>query len=263
VKRVVGLTLFLLSSFAVANDGWVGTGGTPKLMKGHPSVRMLREKVRVRVEPTRVVVQADFWFRNGGPETTVDVGFPDDDTDDYGEGKPVLKNFRSWVEGRLVKTQLRGNGTTGHWHVKSVRFPQNRTVHIRDRYETAIGVDHLAPGYFGHYVGYTVSTGSSWKGTIGETDLQVTFDPRLPAPRRVMDRDVYNRLTKKVNPEKLRELVRNHRHTVFATGIGKPTLRGRTLVYLRRNWRPTEEDDLSLVVNVERNDRLERQIAGD
>ncbi|MGV3614350.1 MAG: hypothetical protein ACO1SV_03350 [Fimbriimonas sp.] len=262
-KALLVLGVTVATALAAANDGWVGSGGTPKLMKGHLTVRMLREKVRIHVRRDRVTVDAEFWFRNGGADTTLRVGFPDESTDPTGE--PVLKKFRSWVDGRLVKTRFEAGERADGWHVKSVTFPKGRTVHVRDRYEVPIGNGRLGPkNRFVDYVSYTVHTGSSWKGTIGETDIQVWIDPSLPYPRRVLSDDLYQKFTnREVTDKGAADFVRRHRNTVFTRGVAKPWQVGRILVFRRRDWRPTEEDDLFLVLNARRDTRLERQIQGD
>lgn len=257
---VLGFTV--VAGMAAANDGWVGNGGSPKLMAPHPTVRMLREKVRIHVAKDKITVEAEFWFRNGGPTTSTNVGFPDESSDP--DGQPVLKNFRSWIDGKPVKTAFRSSENDGDWHVKRVTFPKGKIVHIRDRYVTNIGVGRLGfKETFANYVSYVVHTGSSWKGTIGETDLKVTIDPSLPRPRRLMPDKTYDAILKDPNPTKrIPAFIRRHRNTVFYRGIGTPKRNGRELIFNRKDWRPTEEDDLFLTLNPRRDLPFERRIQG-
>jgi hypothetical protein len=258
---VLGFTV--AAGVAAANDAWVGNGGSPKLMAPHPTVRMLREKVRIHVGKKKVTVEAEFWFRNGGPTTATNVGFPDESTDP--DDKPILKNFRSWVDGKPAKMQFKATGGASNWHVKRVTFPKGRVVHVRDRYEVNIGSGRLGnQETFADYVRYTVHTGSSWKGTIGETDLRVTIASPQPYPRRLIDSGYYwEFVNKQGNEDQIPKFIRRHRNTVFYSGIGKPRRAGRELIFVRRNWRPTEADNLSLVLNARRDVEYEREIQGD
>lgn len=254
------LGFLVAAGMAAANDGWVGNSGSPKLMAPHPTVRMLREKVRLVVDRETVTVEAEFWFRNGGPTTSANVGFPDESSDP--DGKPVLKNFRSWIDGKPVKMRFQTSENDGNWHVKRVTFPKNRVVHIRDRYVVGIGEGRLGNvETFVNYVTYTVHTGASWKGTIGETDLRVTIRKPLPYPKRVLYRGFLD--TGKLGYDaKVPAFIRQHHHSVFASGVGKARREGRTLIFNRKNWRPTEEDDLQLTFNARRDVALERRIQG-
>ena len=261
-KALFVLGFLVVAGVASANDGWVGNGGSPRLMAPHPTVRMLKERVRIHVGKDKVTVEAEFWFRNGGPTTSTNVGSPDESSDP--DDKPVLMNFRSWIDGKRVKTLFRSSEKDGNWHVKRVTFPKGRTVRIRDRYVTKIGIGRL--GYkntFANYVSYTVHTGSSWKGTIGETDLRVNVGRPLPYPRRVLPSKVYRDFSDKPGYNaKVPAFIRRHAHTVLYRGLGAPKRNGRELIFIRRNWRPTEDDNLNLTLNTRRNVTLERRIQG-
>lgn len=260
-KALFVLGLLVAAGHAAANDGWIGNGGSPKLMAPHPTVRMLREKVRIYVDKDKITVEADFWFRNGGPTTSTNVGFPDESSDP-GE-TPDLKGFRSWIDGKPVATKFETSEADGNWHVKRVTFPKGKIVHIRDRYTTALGVGRLGNyNTFTSYVAYTVHTGSSWKGTIGETDLRVYIRKPLPYPKRVAYTGYFNSEARDFDA-RAKVFVRRHHHTVFPSGIARPRKNGRELIFIRRNWRPTEDDDLHISFNARRDVALERRIQGD
>jgi hypothetical protein len=227
---------------------------------------MLREKVRVYVAKDKVTVEAEFWFRNGGSTTTLNVGFPDENSDTA--GGPALKNFQSWVDGKKVRTQYRTGEMAPNWHVKRVTFPKGRTVYVRDRYVTNVGSWRIGQKeMFSDRVQYVVHTGASWKGTIGETDLRVYIEPSMPYPRRVLSPDPYwemsERSLKEGSLPQVSAFLKKHRNTVFASGPSTPKRKGRELIFIRRNWRPTKEDDLDLVLNARRDVALERRIQGD
>ncbi|MEP6757329.1 MAG: hypothetical protein ABJA67_17630, partial [Chthonomonadales bacterium] len=72
-------TVFLVSgsSPTMANDGGISMGGSPKLLKGHPSVIMQSEIIRLNVKSEYVEVDCNFVFVNRGKKCTVRMGFPD------------------------------------------------------------------------------------------------------------------------------------------------------------------------------------------
>src|SRR2546423_11157601 len=65
------------SDRATANDGGIALGGTPGLLKGHPSIAMTSEVVKIVVRDLTLTADCRFVFTNHGPACTVRVGFPD------------------------------------------------------------------------------------------------------------------------------------------------------------------------------------------
>ena len=63
----LGVALALLAAPAVANDGGIAFGGSPRLLTGHPTVSMESEVVRIDVGEQNVRVDCRFVFRNDGP----------------------------------------------------------------------------------------------------------------------------------------------------------------------------------------------------
>lgn len=167
-----------------ANDGQVrGIGGRWQFVNGeHRSVRMVREKINLTVRPdTSAKVVADFWFYNGGPATTVTMGFPEESDGDisgaYFQRHSDFKEFRSLVDGRPIKvqrvmSQIRENGGKALW-IKKVRFGKYQRRHIRVSYITDGSND--SNGYRGHSYAFT---GGNWQGLVEESVLTVKFLPR-------------------------------------------------------------------------------------
>ncbi len=51
---------------ALANDGGISMGGTPRLLSGHPSVEMQSEVINMKVGDKQVEVECNFVFVNTG-----------------------------------------------------------------------------------------------------------------------------------------------------------------------------------------------------
>lgn len=186
-----------LAADATANDGRLASGGSPELLKGHPSVTMTSEFITITVNDDGVDVNCNFVFTNHGPACTVRMGFPDRgvgslDPDEDEDSTAVLKTppsttfdfFRSYVDGHRVKTKLiRGSGEGEYWHTKSVRFAAHGVRRVRDVYSQRVGGGLTVIG--GRYarsseIGYILNTGASWHGSIGRTEIVVKFRTTHP-----------------------------------------------------------------------------------
>lgn len=179
MKWLLVIVCFLCSGLvAQADDAGVrGVGGAVEPLDQHPSIRMVREKVHIILGPTTASVRCEFVFKNEGPAITAKIGFPERN---YGDSAhPIkssdLKSFRSWVDGRSVKTKLVPSANKGDeqeyeaWHVKDVHFSRGQTRVIVDQYATEYGGDSMG----GIFLNYILKTGGNWKGTIGEALITV------------------------------------------------------------------------------------------
>lgn len=256
----LGLTLLvtLAAGSAGANDGGISYGGSPRLLTGHPSVSMQSELVRMTVGASSATVDCRFVFRNDGPACQVRMGFPDqargaDDPEEDSEGGPAPKtkprssftSFRSYVDGQLVPTELIHGAHGGNWwHAKTVSFPAHGTRLVRDVYTVPLGGQILDGGAM-QQTSYILHTGASWHGPIGRSEVVVTFAPKAmtvplvvrPAPK----------------PGDIRMAsFRTGSGTILYSGPGRPMVAGKTLRFVRTNWRPTEKDDIGLYFNARR-----------
>jgi hypothetical protein len=145
-------------------------------MDEHSSVRMLRESVSVKLYPDCARVRCQFIFRNEGKPTRVKMGFPESGWGDISTPKESrFKYFRSWVDGRpvgtrfaLPKNQKREEGYRA-WHLKDVYFRAGQTRTIVDEYQCNVGANSDGSRFFN----YILTTGRSWKGTIGGAVITV------------------------------------------------------------------------------------------
>jgi hypothetical protein len=167
----VALCSLLFSRLAMANDAVVaGVGGAPSVIKlaqkEHPSIRLVREDVFIKLPKGEVT--ARFVFRNEGPETTVLMGFPEKGGGDTSVTWSNFDYFVSFVDGRRVKVQRFGPkgeivGDYEIWWVKRVHFRKGQTRIVVNRYRGGFGYNTSGMQWFT----YVLSTGASWKGTIG------------------------------------------------------------------------------------------------
>ena len=236
------------------NDGGLTMGGSPTLLKGHPTVRMESEIVKISVSNDEVVTDCTFVFRNSGAACDVRMGFPDrgfgaedryEDTSDEDwpkvEARTVFNWFKSWVNGKPVTCELVKGLKLGElYRSKMVHFGRNSRVVVRDRYAMSPGGGIVAGGEaYSKETGYILHTGASWKGTIGKSTVIVTFAPgAIKTP--VSMQYTSNRLKSPSYFSKFK----NSKQGVLCAGPARPTLSGRTLTFVKRNWRPTPNDDV-------------------
>lgn len=176
MKRVLFVLLMVVLAIpCFANDGAMkGIGGSLKLLSPeHSSVRMVSEKVEAVLTRDMVAkVRCTFVFENQGEATTVKMGFPEDSE---GEGqKQYIKDFKSWVNGEPVETELVEDKSNNlfiykGWFVKDVHFEAGETLTVVDTYTGGVGRNVDGHNWFR----YVLKTGASWKGTIGSVEVSV------------------------------------------------------------------------------------------
>ena len=261
MRVFASLVLLYACGLCFSDDGWVGNGGTPSLMKGHSSIRMVREVVNMALGRQETVVDAFFWFRNEGRSTTVQMGFPDEGSDP--DGKPTLKNFSSWVDGREVQTRFFTTQKDGKWHVKTVTIPRGRTVIVRNRYRVKTGVGRIGPKeQFASYGYYTLHTGASWKGPIGEVIVNVRFALDVARPTAVFAAQPVEKALESGTAKAADRAIRHYSRAVLWRGFAKPRVRPGILTFYGRNLNPTSDDDISLTFLLRRDPKLEKKITG-
>ncbi|MHB1458949.1 MAG: hypothetical protein ACYC0V_18725, partial [Armatimonadota bacterium] len=139
IFAVVGL--LFICAVAWSNDSRVvGVGGSVTPMEQGNTVRMVSEKVNIRLAWDGARVRCRFVFKNEGPATIVKMGFPEQAGGDVTQiKKSAYKNFKSWVDGKKVQTRFvpSAESSISHyraWHVKDVSFKAGQTRVIEDEY---------------------------------------------------------------------------------------------------------------------------------
>jgi hypothetical protein len=224
---------------------------------------MVRERVDMAVGATYTVVDCRFVFHNDGPACSVRMGFPDEGDGSYqtdvrmsatDADSPPPKTgvpytcfywFHSFVDGKPVPTHpvwaKEKEGLVISWHTKTVHFAAGQTRVVRDRYKQGSGMAAaLGTGYIG-ITYYTMHTGSSWKGRIGDAIVRVHFldrrGPMHPISLLTLPRHFY---------DDVRTWPDRSSRGVYYAGFARPTVLGKTLVFHARNLKPTDSDDIAL-----------------
>jgi len=240
----------LLTVEAGANDGEIAFGGSPRLLKGHSTVSMQSERVKVDVGEETVTVDCRFVFRNNGPACSVRMGFPDE-----GQGganpeqdgqvpvpRGTFTSFRSYVDGRPQATRLiRADRPGKYWHAKTVRFPARGQRLVRNVYTLPVGSQITRTSSLVRQAFYVLHTGASWNGPIGRTEVEVVFHrKRMAAPLRPV------RMSRSGRDGVYAAKWAGDRARVYYQGPGRPQVSGKTLRFVRTNWRPAPSDDILL-----------------
>ena len=259
---LTGCTLLAVALVA-ADDSAITWSGSPKMLKGHPTVSMVSEKIVLTVHlGDNAYTDADctFLFKNNGPACSVRVGFPDR-TRGADEGNFVksggnpdfphptfqeLQNFKSWIDGKPVATSVvlsqdptvKGATYGGSWHVKVVKFPANGSVTVRDTYRQPQSGGIGAGNIYLNQVQYIMSTGASWNGPIGEAEVDV----HLPS---VLSAKPIGSLTNQ-SPYSYEKWDKMEAHQIFYTGFSTPEVSNETLVFKRSNFKPSVASDINI-----------------
>lgn len=264
LKLLLALGAMSALSLALADDAAITWSGSPKMLSGHPTVRMMSEKIVLHITPISSTsdgyTDADctFVFKNEGPACSVRIGFPDRTRgafeENYFKGGEdahptfqTLQNFKSWVDGVPVKTTVvlsqnpNAKGATygGSWHAKVVHFGAAQTLTVRDTYRQpqSGGVSASTNGLYLNQVQYIMSTGSSWKGPIGSVVVEAHF-PGITVAKPLSEltsMDPY--LFTKWDPVLPNE--------VYYLGFGKPTVSDGVIVFKTTNLKPTVASDIN------------------
>jgi len=251
VMLIAALTL--VPPRAGADDGGISFGGNPHLLKGHATVAMKDEVVKMDVKDKVIKVDCKFVFHNSGPTCTVRMGFPDQGlgaAEPY-QGDPVpTKNlkatfltYESWVDGKKVPTKLIPTDDRAlYWHTKTVTFKGKSDCVIRDVYTLPPGGQVTNENGLYQQTYYVLHTGASWHGPIGRAEIIANFDPgvthapiQLKALKSLPDHDP-GHLKWSTLPA----------GTIIYESPDAPKLDGNTLRFVRTNFVPNKNDDIHL-----------------
>lgn len=255
--------LACLTVAANANDGGLAMGGSPRLLDGHPSVTMTSEIINISVAQETMTVDCRFVFTNDGPACTVRMGFPDEgeganDPDEDLDPKDLAKTpphttfltFQSWVDGKPAPTKLiRANEKSHFWHTKLVAFPAHGVRQVRDLYTQRVGggiTNSSGRSGSAEQIAYVLHTGASWHGAIGRSEINITFKSnRTPNMSHLLP---LREVSSVGNARDLSVTVVAPDSIVWE-GPCPPQAKGKTLQFVRENWRPTAKDDIKLTYN--------------
>ncbi len=254
------MKIIVLSCFAVvmasgiANDGGLTSGGSPRLLNSHPTIRMESEVIKIKILNGIVTTDCQFTFVNDGKACDVTMGFPDKgfgeqdprwgDEMDWKDWKPVsvFESFQSWINGKPSKTSLvKGKNEGEIYHSKRVHFLAKSKVNIRDLYVMREGSMVIDDGRTTALcTGYILATGASWKGNIGSTTVSIQFDPAKPITEMKFG------YAKQFDTFRFAKDFKDPVKAVRCRGPVKPSLTANTLSFKMKNWRPTAASDIYL-----------------
>ncbi|MBI3948379.1 MAG: hypothetical protein HY321_20860 [Armatimonadetes bacterium] len=173
ILHLVGRALPLLGALTLTRGSPVLADATPLEAVGRTlqprattEVRLVREVVEADIGARLHVVSADFWLRNEGPATSLDVGFPLDPDQPPQHLRAYLVDETGSPGGEFAVT------IRPAWFTWRVRFAAGEDVHLRVTY------DQVRPDkpWCSHLFRYILRTGAAWKGPIGHATIRV----RLP-----------------------------------------------------------------------------------
>jgi len=184
---VLSFVLFLLSSPARADDASLGRKWETVRMVGDSQVEMVSEEVTVTVNSVRSRVDCRFTFKNTGPGATVLMGFPESkplpDLEGFGDDT-ALHDFQTFIDGRQVPVKkekgyrqedqkvAEAAGNHPYWWTWEVPFRAGETREVRNTYR--VKNHYWSNGQV--LAGYILTTGSSWKGSIGRARVVFRFE---------------------------------------------------------------------------------------
>jgi hypothetical protein len=175
-RQCIWAALIALSMSGWCNDSAVvGIGGVIKPMENHPSIVLRSHMVKVKITPEYADVDCTFVLHNTGKATRVLIGFPESGGGDIVVPKMGFEYFRSYVDGKRVQVRVQEQrrdvdpGGYFRWYLKRVRFGAGQTRVIRNVYRAPLGAISTGHDFFD----YILTTGASWKGKIGRSDIIV------------------------------------------------------------------------------------------
>ena len=169
----------LLSSVGQANDTPIRSVGKAIQPLTDVPIRLVSEKVDITIAGDRAFVSCTFNLLNEGLPVTIDVGFPRGGESDLNDFIAVVGNDTVDVT-TLSSEPVYVDPDTAMkmpwWKTFKVPFNKDdREVAVRNSYWTRLGpstqqrLSHLM-------FTYIMTTGASWKGSIGEATFTVTLD---------------------------------------------------------------------------------------
>ncbi len=195
MKRYFSL-IFILTILWMATKGQADVGpvyilGEQIVANTASNVVLERETVEITLHPLNAEVVCHFYLRNTGEKEHLLLAFPgksEEDDDRRGDihADWNMKSFQVQMNHQKVSTTYISNSKNykngiiqaisrfSGWYIWGWTFSPHQLVHIQISY-TAFDRSHSYPiNPYGHFR-YYLSTGSFWKGPIGDVQVTVRF----------------------------------------------------------------------------------------
>lgn len=202
---VLGLCV-LCPSPASADDGYAGGVGQTPVPRNSKNIVMESEVVNIVLHEGFAEVECAYRFRNDGNDQVVMMGFPNPtspESEEYAPRNLGISIFKVFIDGVEVPVkattmtlkpshpEIRFYGEKSNWYMHNVSFKAGETKVVVNRYIAPHGVTASPEVASNKHFSYILRTGSTWKGTIGRADINVSFASGLSWANFTRDPDVY------------------------------------------------------------------------
>jgi len=170
------LVLFFAFSFlgsvsfdsAKADVGAIGEGSTNIVPVNNTQIELTKEDLVINLETG--TVDALFYMKNTGDKTDQKMGFPFQKGIEYS-----WENFFVYVNNKQIpETDVHeGDSNSAMWKVFTVPFEKDEEKTVRVKYAVLLTYPSFT---------YFLTTGSTWKGSIGELNITITLPGEAKPP---------------------------------------------------------------------------------
>jgi hypothetical protein len=200
IKYFLILCCFFIVNTSYADDAAYFGDGADVYPLQHTDVQLVSETITIIDYRSlnsnkydlkyRWLVQVNMTFKNHGPDTSFQMGFPlfagedneGDDNDDDSAGKAINVHFRTWIDGKEIRiTEKRGipspvnrsyrgrplNGLPQRVFTYPVTFKKDETKKITHSYNVGGYFDSIGSWKFT----YILRTGALWKDNIEDVTI--------------------------------------------------------------------------------------------
>jgi hypothetical protein len=178
-NTILIISLFFSSINIYPNDAFVKAAGGNYAILGdkNTEIQMVSEKIKIDMYDRYYKMDITFLFFNNGGTATVKVGFPEYSWGLYGSTN--IQDFQTFIGDNQMAVEYISNEPhkdegsydleINAWYVKEVEFKSKEYVTSRVTYSAEYA--HLG---FHRGIQYLYGTGSTWKGVIGEMNIEIT-----------------------------------------------------------------------------------------
>jgi hypothetical protein len=221
---------------AAATDPLPIIGAQPRMLGSRQNVSIESEMVKLAVHGDRVETDCRFVFANHGGACDVNIGFPD-------LGATVHDTFQCFVSGKSVKTNRVAGVTPEDCSLcENVAFDAHGKKLVRVVFTAPLSPEPVSE--HSSEATYQFPVNASWPGKIGRANISVVIEPdtHVAAPLHMMFGDLSTGTGQNACVEQLQK-----KGGIAVMSSLRPVVHGRTLLFVRKNWQPTDLDNVQVV----------------
>ena len=181
------LIIIMLGSLLWADDASYEGDGATVFPISNDQIQMLHEKV-VCNGGYKWYIEMTATYKNFGPETTVQMGFPfkqklPEETDDQSLSDNFDPQFKTFVDGKSIPVIPKRSKE--HPELKHINFPTAYTfeVHFAENEQKTIRHTYTAGGFASsigdYHFSYILMTGALWKDKINRIEVEMRIYPTM------------------------------------------------------------------------------------